>query len=79
MAADTGIVVGPSGTKKPWQSKTVILNMILAGLGFVAYFWPGAIGIENWIHANDTLIASIWGLLNVILRFASKDSISLSE
>lgn len=79
MAADTGIIVGPSGTKKPWQSKTILLNVILALLGVAALFWPGAMGITDWIAANGALIGSVWGLLNVILRFVSKDTISLTD
>lgn len=77
--ADTGIVVGDPGAKKPWQSRTVIMNALLALLAAIAYFWPGAISVSNWINANSALIASIWGILNVGLRLITKDRISLSD
>ena len=68
-----------TGTKYPWQSKTVLINSVLALLGVVAMFVPAAAPIAAWINANGVLIASLWGVLNVILRFLTKDAIVLGD
>lgn len=76
---DTGINVGPSVTKKPWESKTVIINSTLALVSAIAYFIPSASAISDWINANGVLIASLWGVLNVFLRLLTKNAISLTD
>lgn len=57
-------------TKKPWQSKTVWMNLIVA----VAAFFPTA---QEWIASNPEAFAGIITVLNMGLRLASKDKVSL--
>jgi nucleoside permease NupC len=48
--------------KKPWQSKTVITNLVMA----MAAFYPP---VGNWIAQNPEAFASILGLANTGIRF----------
>ena len=65
--------------KKPWQSKTVVVNAILAALGVISAFIPSLSFIGDFIKNHAELIATIWGVLNIALRFITKDRISLGE
>lgn len=66
-------------TKKPWQSKTVVLNAVVGLLAAVAAFVPAAAGAQAWIGAHAVEIGMGWSILNVVLRAVTKDKISLSE
>lgn len=57
--------------KKPWKSKTLILNLIVAILA-VAY--PPAV---SFIQANSELVMALFAGLNMILRLVTKDKIGL--
>lgn len=59
-------------TKKPWQSKTVWMNFLIA----LAAFFPTA---QEWIAGNPEAFAGIVTVLNMGLRFASKDKVSLKN
>lgn len=59
--------------KKPWQSKTIWVNLLLAIGGAVGAFWPP---ILDWITAAN--MAMIFGFVNMILRATTKDKIEFS-
>lgn len=65
--------------KKPWQSKTLVVNAVMGLLAFVALFWPGADGIRQFIDTNAEGIAMVWAVANMALRFITKDRVGLSE
>jgi len=59
-------------TKKPWLSKTLWMNVILAVLA-IAY-QPAA----DFIGKNPEIVAAFWGGINVLLRWITKKEISIS-
>ena len=65
--------------KKPWQSKTMLLNGIAGLAMFVALFVPQAEGVKVFIEHNASQIGMIWGILNMVLRSVTKDKIVLGE
>lgn len=60
-------------TKKPWQSKTLVVNFLMAA-GVLLY--PP---MSGWISAHPTEVASAWAVLGILLRLVTKDRVSLSE
>lgn len=66
-------------TKKPWQSKTMVVNGVMGVLSFALLFWPGAEGAQSWIGAHAAEIGMGWSLLGMALRMVTKDSVSLGE
>lgn len=60
-------------SKKPWQSKTLLLNAIVAVLALVH---PAS---AQFISAHPGEVALAFSLLNMALRLISKERISLSE
>ncbi len=66
-------------TKKPWQSKMLMLNGVAGLLCFVALFVPQADVVSDLIKNNPQAVGLVWGVLNVALRLITKDKISLSE
>jgi hypothetical protein len=61
------------GVKKPWLSKTLWMNAIMA---VSALFLPG---VGEWITAHPMEILYIVTGLNFLLRFVSKGKIQLSD
>ena len=59
--------------KKPWQSKTIIVNFVLAA---GALFYPP---VSAWIAAHPTEVATGFSIINIILRAVTKDAISITE
>lgn len=59
-------------SKKPWQSKTLITNLVVA-LG--ALFAPG---VSDWISANPETMVMVWAALNTVLRFVTKKEVTFS-
>lgn len=59
--------------KKPWQSKTIILNFVVAA---AALFYPAA---ADLINSHPSEVASIFALANIVLRVITKEKIGLSE
>lgn len=62
----------PAETKKPWLSKTLWMNALLAGSAFVP-------SIHGWAVAHTEFVMSAFGVLNMLLRFITKDKISLQD
>lgn len=66
-------------SKKPWQSKMLVLNGV-AGLGaFALLFWAPAAQLQPWLDGHVAQIGVVWSLLNVALRLVTKDRISLGD
>jgi hypothetical protein len=68
-----------SDTKKPWQSKTLLLNGIVGLMLCVGLFFPQVSVVTPWIQAHGAEIGTAWSVLNVVLRLISKDKISLTD
>lgn len=62
----------PQGSKKPYLSKTILINAALA----ICAFFPPALA---WMQANMELVVSGVGILNIVLRALTKDKISIGE
>lgn len=62
------IEVGP---KKPWQSKTLWMNLIGA---IAALFIPS---VADFIASNPEVVALIWSGINFVLRLVTKDQIQI--
>lgn len=60
-------------SKKPWQSKTILLNFICATS---ALFIPS---VGEWVNAHPLEVTSLFSILNIVLRVISKDKISIRE
>lgn len=59
--------------KKPWQSKTIIVN-VLSALG--AAFYPP---LTQYIQQHPAEVAAIFSILNVVLRLVTRDEIYFSD
>ena len=55
--------------KKPWQSKTILLNFVAAA---TALFFPPA---AEWISAHPVEVSSLFAIMNIVLRVITKDKI----
>jgi len=59
--------------KKFWLSKTFWFNLVCAILAGV---WPTA---QEYLVANPTIVASAFAAINIILRWISKEQLTLLE
>lgn len=59
-------------TKKPWFSKTLILNLVMA---LSALVFPQ---VGEWVSANPDTMVFVWAGVNAVLRFVTKDKIQLT-
>lgn len=59
--------------KKPWQSKTIVLNFLMAAS---ALAYPP---VAEWISANPVAVASGWAVLGILVRLITRDRVSLGE
>lgn len=66
-------------SKKPWQSKTLLLNGIGGLILFAALFVPAAASWGDWLKSNSLQIGVAWSVLNMVLRAITKDKLQLSE
>lgn len=58
--------------KKPWLSKTLWTNLLLA----LFAFFPG---VDAWISSNPSAIVMGFSVINIILRLVTKDKVGLLE
>ncbi len=58
-------------SKKPWQSKTLIIGALVA----IAPFIPG---VSEWITANNDMFINGLGLVFMLLRLVTKDKVVIS-
>lgn len=66
-------------SKKPWQSRTILTNAVLAVLAGVSMLLPNTSGISVFITSHADTIGLLWGVLNIGLRAITKDKISLTD
>jgi hypothetical protein len=59
--------------KKAWLSKTMWINLLMA-VG--AMFFPP---MSDFMSSNPEAIGFIWGAVNMLLRFVTKDQITLTD
>lgn len=60
--------------KKPWLSKTLWLNFVIAAAALAGFPVVG-----DWIHSHVEVVALGWAGLNAILRLVSSEKLSLNE
>lgn len=60
-------------SKKPWYSKTLIVNLVMA---LCAMFIPSA---ATYIQAHPEGVTLAFTGINMILRLITKDKVSLGE
>ena len=65
--------------KRPWQSKSMVLNGVLGLLSAAALFMPGAESLAAWINGHAAEVGMAWGVLNIVLRAVTKDKIGLHD
>jgi hypothetical protein len=66
-------------SKKPWQSKTILINALLGALSFVALFSPIGGDAQAFIQAHGAEIGIFWSMANMVLRLVTKDQIVLGD
>ena len=66
-------------TKKPWQSKSMVLNAIAGLISAVALFLPQASLASEFMAKHAMEIGLVWSVANIILRAITKDKIGLGE
>ena len=66
-------------TKKPYLSKTIIINSIMGLSMALVPFIPAMAGVKTFIESNAIMIGTAWSVLNIVLRAISKDKISLTD
>lgn len=66
-------------SKKPWTSKTILFNAVMSLVGVAAVFLPEANAVAVWMNGNVGTIAAVWSVLNILLRFVTKDKIVLVD
>ena len=59
-------------SKKPWQSKTVWMALIVAGAAFIP-------AVHMWISVNPETFASIMGFVFAALRMISQGKIDIKD
>ena len=57
-------------SKKPWLSKTILTNLLIAILAF----FPG---VSDFVASNPQIVIAFWSITNIVLRWISKDKIQL--
>lgn len=65
--------------KKPWQSRTIVINAVMGLIMFICLFLPQAAVAKTWIEGNAAAIGIVWSLLGMVLRAISKDKIVLGD
>ena len=68
----------PEVTKKPWESKVMLLNAIVGLAAFVSMFWSGAEFLPSYIASHPSEVALSFTLLNMVLRMF-KSNIVIGE
>ena len=58
--------------KKPWLSKTIWMNLILAIVAFIP-------SVGQWFAENPSVFIVVFSVANIILRLVTKGKIELLE
>lgn len=65
-------------SKKPWESKTIVVNCIVGLIAALAPFFPGGPAALDFAKAHLVEFGVIWSIANVALR-AFGSNIALGE
>lgn len=65
--------------KKPWQSKTILLNAVIGVCIALSPFMPGGQIVADWIRAHMETVGLVWMVLNIALRAITKGKIVLVD
>jgi len=60
-------------SKKPWESKTLWMNLIIAVAAMAS---PK---VHDYIGAHPDVVSAVWAFANVVLRLVSKDKIQIKD
>lgn len=61
---------------KPWwQSKMILVNLLMAVAGVVAVFKPEVAAVIKEYAAESS---AVWAVINIALRFITKDKVSIT-
>lgn len=60
--------------KSIFASKTAALGLIVTITGIVGQFVPG---VSEWTSAHSEMILTVLGIASVVLRFITKDRVTL--
>ncbi len=63
----------PTDSKKPWLSKTIWMNFILAAIALAS---PT---VQGWASDHPEVLPMFMAGVNVALRFITKDAVSLND
>jgi len=66
-------------TKRPWLSKTILVNAVAGLCVALSPFIPALAGVNQFIQAHAVEVGVAWSVLGVVLRLVTKDKISLGE
>ncbi len=66
-------------SKKPWLSKTIIINAIVGVALGLSPFIPSLAAVGEFFKNNAVLIGTAWSILNIALRTITKGKISLED
>lgn len=61
-------------SKKPWLSKTLWVNAVVAVAALAGQDW-----LVGWLKANDMVVLAIVAGVNILLRLVTKDKIQIQE
>jgi hypothetical protein len=66
-------------TKKPWESRTLLVSALIGIATAISALVPQAQVVSDYINSHGTQIAIGWSLLATILRLVTKDKVSLRD
>lgn len=64
---------------KFWQSKTVLVNMIVGISVALVPAVPALHVVADFANQNSGALAMVWAVLNIAIRFITKNKISLFD
>lgn len=66
-------------SKKPWQSKTIIVNSLIGVCLALSPFIPSLSVVSEFIKQNVVSVGVVWSVLSILLRSVSKGQIQLGD
>ncbi len=66
-------------TKKPWFSKTILVNAVMGLCAAIVPFLPQAQVVRDFVANNLATIGIVWSLVGMGLRAITKGAIALEE
>lgn len=66
--------------QKSWfLSKTIWLNLVLGLASVLSAVAPSLNAVTQWVNANTIVIASVWSVAGVMLRFVTGGKVTLRD